>query len=76
MKIKFILYYNFGRNNRIFRKINRLKGNQTKTDKRYKGDSFFIDIPKAFDRIKITLPFMYLDSEDGKTREQIYRSLL
>mgnify|MGYP006922141204 CR=1 FL=1 len=76
MKIKFILYYNFGQNIRIFRKINRLKGNQTKTDKRYKGDSFFIDIPKAFDRIKIRLPFMYLDSEDGKTREQIHRSLL
>lgn len=75
MKIKFILYYNFGQNIRIFRKINRLKGNQTKTDKRYKGDSFFIDIPKAFDRIKIRLPFMYLDSEDGKTREQIHRSL-
>lgn len=75
MKIKFILYYNFGQNIRIFRKINRLKGKQTKTDKRYKGDSFFIDIPKAFDRIKIRLPFMYLDSEDGKTREQIYRSL-
>lgn len=76
MKIKFILYYNFGQNIRIFRKINRLKGNQTKTDKRYKGDSFFIDIPKAFDRIKIRLPFMYLDSEDGKTKEQIHRSLL
>lgn len=76
MKIKFILYYNFGQNIRIFRKINRLKGNQTKTDKRYKGDSFFIDIPKAFDRIKITLPFIYLDSEDGKTKEQIHRSLL